>query len=58
VGKLEGKEALGRHRRRLEDNIKIELKEIEWNGMDWIHLAEDSNQWRIIVNTVMNFPVP
>jgi hypothetical protein len=39
VGKLEGKRLLGRPRRRLEDNIKMDLREIRWGGMDWIDLA-------------------
>jgi hypothetical protein len=54
VGKPEGKRPLGRPRRRLVDNIKIYLKEIGWDGMDWIDLA----QWRAVVNTVMNLRVP
>jgi hypothetical protein len=41
VGKLEGKRRLGRPRRRWEDNIKMDLREIGWGGMDWIHLAQD-----------------
>jgi hypothetical protein len=40
------------------DNIKIDLREIGWNGMDWIDLAEDRDQWRALVNTVMNLRVP
>jgi hypothetical protein len=40
------------------DNIKVDLREIRWDGMDWIDLAEDRNQWRALVNTVMNRPVP
>jgi hypothetical protein len=58
VGKPEGRRPLGRFRRRWEDNIKINLREIGWGGMDWIHLAQDRDQWRALVNTVMNFRVP
>jgi hypothetical protein len=48
----------GRPRRRLVDNIKIDLKEIGWDGMDWIDLAQDSDQLRPLVNTVLNLRVP
>jgi hypothetical protein len=54
VGKPEGKRPLGRQRRRWMDNIKIYLNEIGWDGMDWIDLAQDRDQWRALVNTVMN----
>jgi hypothetical protein len=40
------------------DNIKINLTDIEWDGRDWIELAQDGDQWRALVNTVMNLPVP
>jgi hypothetical protein len=53
-GKSEGKRPLGRPRRRCKDNIKIDLTEIGWGGMDWIDLAQDRDQWRAVVNTVMN----
>jgi hypothetical protein len=36
------------------DNIKIDLREIEWDGMDWVDLAQDRDKWRALVNTVMN----
>jgi hypothetical protein len=58
VGKLEGKRPLGRQRRKWVDNIKTDLREIGWDGMDWIDLAQDRNQWRDLVNTVMNLRVP
>jgi hypothetical protein len=56
-GNPEGKRPLGRPRRRWVDNIKMELGEIGWDGMDWIHLAQDRDQWRALVNTVMNLQV-
>jgi hypothetical protein len=58
VGKPEGKRPLGRPRRRGVDNIKIDLREIGWDGTDWIDLAQDKDQWRALVNTMMNFRVP
>jgi hypothetical protein len=54
VGKPEGKRPLGRPRHRLEDNIRKNIKEIRWGGMDWIDLAQDRDQWRAFVNTAMN----
>jgi hypothetical protein len=47
-----------RLRRRWVDNIKMDLREIGWDGVDWIDLAQDRDQWRAVVNTVMNFRVP
>jgi hypothetical protein len=58
IGKTAGKRALGRHRRRGEDNIRMDLKERGWEFMDWIHLAQDRDQWQALVNTVMNHWVP
>jgi hypothetical protein len=58
VGNPEGKRSLGRPRRRWVDNIKIDLRSIEWDGMDWIDLAQDRDMWRALVNTVMNLRVP
>jgi hypothetical protein len=58
VGKLEGKRPLGRPRCSWVDNIKMVLREIGWSGMYWIDLAQGRNQWRALVNTVMNFRVP
>jgi hypothetical protein len=40
------------------NDIKVDLREIRWGGMDWIDLALDRDQWRALVNTVMNLPVP
>jgi hypothetical protein len=58
VGRPEGKRPLGKPRRRWVDNIKIDLREIGWDDMDWICLAQDRDQWRALVNTVMNLRVP
>jgi hypothetical protein len=58
IGKPEGKKPLGRPRRRWEDNIRMDLREIGWGGMDWIDLPQDRDQWRALVNTVMNLRVP
>jgi hypothetical protein len=58
VRKPEGKRPLGRTKRRWEDNIRMDLREIGWGGMDWIGLARDRDQWRALVNTVMNLRVP
>jgi hypothetical protein len=57
VGQPEGKRPLGRPKRRWVDNIKMDLREIGWDGMDWIDLARDRDQWRALVNTVMNLRV-
>jgi hypothetical protein len=58
VGKPEGKRPLGRPRRRWVDDVKIDLRQIRWDGMDRIDLAQDRDQWRALVNTVMNIRVP
>jgi hypothetical protein len=58
VGKLEGKRALGISRRVWVDNIKMDLREIQCDGMDWISLVEDRNQWWALVNTIMSLQVP
>jgi hypothetical protein len=58
VGKPEGKKPLGRPRRRWVNNIKLDLKEIGRDCMDWIDRAQDRDQWRALVNTVMNLRVP
>jgi len=58
VVKPEGKRPLGRHRRRWENNIKMDLLEVGCGGMDWIELAQDRDRWRALVNAVMNLRVP
>jgi hypothetical protein len=58
VEKPEGRRPLGRPRRRWEDNVKIDLGEIGWGVMDWIGLAQDRDQRRALMNTVMNLRVP
>jgi hypothetical protein len=57
VRRSEGKRPLGRRRRRWEDNIKLDLREIEIDGANWIQLAQDRIQWQACVNTVMNLRV-
>jgi hypothetical protein len=57
VGKPEGKRPLGRPRRRWVDNIKMDLLEIGWGGVDWIGLAQDRDKWRALVNVVINLRV-
>jgi hypothetical protein len=58
VGKPEGKRQLGKPRRKWVDNIKMDLRRIGWGGMNWIDLAQDRDQWRALVKTVMNLRVP
>jgi hypothetical protein len=58
VGKPEGKRPLGRPRRRCVDDIKLDHRNIVWDGVDCIDLAQDRDQWRDLVNTVMNLRVP
>jgi hypothetical protein len=57
VGKPEGKRPLGRPRRRWEDRIRMDLREIGLVGVDWIRLAEDRDWWRAVVSAVMNLRV-
>jgi len=57
VGKPEGNRPLGRPRRRWEDNIKMDLREVGVGG-DWMELAQDRDRWRALVSTVMNYRVP
>jgi hypothetical protein len=58
VGKPEGKRPLGRPRRSWVDNIRTDLLEIGWGGVDWIGLSQDRDKWRAFVNAVMNVRVP
>ena len=58
VGKTEGKRPLGRPRRRWEDNIKMDLREVGYDPGDWIDLVEHRDQWRTYVRAVMNLRVP
>jgi hypothetical protein len=53
-GKLKGKKSIGRPIRRWEDKIKMDLREIGWVVMGWIHVAQDMGWWRALVNTVLN----
>jgi hypothetical protein len=57
VGKPEGKRLLERPRRRWEDGIKMDLREIGWGSVEWIHLAQDRDRWRAVVTAVMNLRV-
>jgi hypothetical protein len=58
VGRPEGRTPLGRPRRRWEDNIKMDLREIGFWDVDWIHWAQDRDRWLALVNTAMNLRVP
>jgi hypothetical protein len=58
VGKPEGKRPLGRPRRRFLDIIKMDLREIGWDGVDWMNMAQDRDQWMALVNTVLSLRVP
>jgi hypothetical protein len=55
VGKPKGKRPLGRPRHRCLDNIKMDLRVIGWDEVDWIDMAQDRDQWRALVNTILNF---
>jgi hypothetical protein len=57
MGKPKGKKPLGRLRHRWEDGIKMDLRETGWEDVEWIHLAQDRDQWWALVNTVMNLRV-
>jgi hypothetical protein len=57
VGNPEGKRPLERPRHRWQDGIKMDLREIGWGGVEWIHLAQDRDRWRAVVNAVMNLRV-
>jgi hypothetical protein len=58
VGKPEGKRPLGRPRSRWVDNTKMDLREIGRDGVDWMDMAQDRDQWRALVNTELNLRVP
>jgi hypothetical protein len=57
VGRPEKKRPLERPRRRWEDGTKMDLGEIDWGSVEWIHLAQDRDRWRAVVNAVMNLRV-
>jgi hypothetical protein len=57
VGKPEGKRPLGRLRRRWEDGIRTDLRDIGWGSVAWIQLAQDRDRWRALVNTVIHLRV-
>jgi hypothetical protein len=57
VGKPEGNRLLGRPRRRWEDEIRMDLRETGYGGVEWIKMAQDRERWRAVVNTVMNLRV-
>jgi hypothetical protein len=57
VGKSEGKRAVARPRHRWDDKTEIDLREVGWGGVDWVHLVEDREQRQALVNTVMNIRV-
>jgi hypothetical protein len=57
VGKPEGKRPLGRPRRRWEDGIRMDLREMGLGGVDWIRLAQDRDRWWAVVSAVMNLLV-
>jgi hypothetical protein len=58
MGKPEGKSPLGKPRSRWMDNMKMDLLEMGWGGVDWIGLAQDRDKWRDLVNSVMNLRIP
>jgi hypothetical protein len=58
VGNPEGQRPLGRPKHRWVDNIKMDIREIGWDGVDWIDMAQDRDQWRALLNTVLNLRVP
>jgi hypothetical protein len=57
MGEPEGRRPLGRPRHRWEDGLKVGLREIGWGGVEWIHLAQDRDHWRALVNAVMSLRV-
>ena len=58
VGRPDRKRPIGRPRRRWDDNIKTDLQEVEWGGMEWITVTQDRDRWRAVVNAVMNLRAP
>jgi hypothetical protein len=58
LGKPEGKKPLGNPRRRLVDNIRMDLVEVGWSDVDWIGLVKDRNRWSSLVNSVLNLRFP
>jgi len=54
VGKPERKRPFGRRRRRWENNIRLDIREVGWEGVEWMHGTQDRDQWRAVGNTVMN----
>jgi hypothetical protein len=58
VGKPEGKRPIRRPRRRWQENIEKDRREIEWGSMDWIYLPQDRDQWRALLNAIMKLRVP
>jgi hypothetical protein len=58
VGKPEGRNPLGRPRRRWLDNIRMDLVEVGWSDVDWVGLAQNRHRWRALVNSVLNLRVP
>ena len=58
MGRIEGKKPLRRHRHRWEDNMKMDLQEVGWGGMDWLKLAQGRDRWWALVNVVLSLQVP
>jgi len=58
IGRLEGKRPLRRRRRRWEDDIRTDLREIDWEGVDWMQLIKVRDEWQAVVDRVMNLRVP
>jgi ribosome biogenesis protein Nip4 len=58
VGRTEGRRPLGRPRHRWEDNIEMDLREIGFGDVDWIHLAQVRDKWLVLINKMMNLQVP
>jgi hypothetical protein len=58
VRKPQGKRPLGIPRHKWEENIRMDLRAVRWEVVDWIHLAQDRDQWQALMNMVMNIQVP